>query len=182
MLSHLGETRLAEFVINHCEQCRHDRTPLFDQCGKLDWQLFQGSFAACQNGFFSAENCFVQNTSKKSVLIAVRQGDTFEKLAGAANLVRRGLYVPACPKLLVPRAVQEIFVGVARRLTSHCLTASRDLVQSEDVPDLLRHLQPRTGKLLRWQESRPSQANTSGPKAPSRTEKKPRLADAELIA
>jgi hypothetical protein len=156
MLSHLGETRLAEFVINHCEQCRHDRTPLFDQCGKLDWQLFQGSFAACQNGFFSAENCFVQNTSKKSVLIAVRQGDTFEKLAGAANLVRRGLYVPACPKLLVPRAVQEIFVGVARRLTSHCLTASRDLVQSEDVPDLLRHLQPRTGKLLRWQESRPS--------------------------
>jgi hypothetical protein len=40
---------------------------LFDQCGKVDRQLFQGSFAARQNGFFSAENCVVQNTSKKPV-------------------------------------------------------------------------------------------------------------------
>src|SRR5229473_8414073 len=55
-LSHLGKTRLAELVINKREECRHDRTPLFDQRGKLDWQLFQGSFAARQNGFFSAEN------------------------------------------------------------------------------------------------------------------------------
>ena len=156
VLSHLGETRLAELVINQREQCRHDRTPLFDQCGKVDRQLFQGSFAARQNGFFSAEHCVVQNTSRKSVLIAVRQCDTFEKLAGAANLVRRGLYAPACPNLLVPCAVQEIFVGVARRLTSHGLTASRDFVEGEDVPDLLRNLQPRTGKLLRWQEPRPS--------------------------
>ncbi len=56
VLSHLGKTRLAELVINKREECRHDRTPLFDQRGKLDWQLFQGSFAARQNGFFSAEN------------------------------------------------------------------------------------------------------------------------------
>jgi hypothetical protein len=67
VLSHPGETRPAELVINQREQCRHDRTPLFDHRGKLDWQLFQGSFATRQNGFFSAKNCFVQNTSKKLV-------------------------------------------------------------------------------------------------------------------
>jgi hypothetical protein len=67
VLSHLGKTRLAELMINKREECRHDRTPLFDQSGKLDWQLFQGSFAAVKNGFFSGENCFVQNTSKESV-------------------------------------------------------------------------------------------------------------------
>jgi hypothetical protein len=48
VLPHLGETRLAELVINQREQCRHDRTPLFDQPGKLDWQLFQGGFAPRQ--------------------------------------------------------------------------------------------------------------------------------------
>src|ERR1700682_2276931 len=112
-LSHLGETRLAELMINQREQCRHDRTPLLISAESLIGDCFSAASPLRQNGFFSAENCFVQNTSKKSVLIAVRQGDTFEKLAGAADLVRRGLYVPACPKLLVPRAVQEIFVGIA---------------------------------------------------------------------
>src|SRR6267143_4810629 len=95
-------------------------------------------------------------STRQPPLIALRQCDTFEKLAGAANLVRCRLYAPACPKLLVSCAIQQIFAGVARRLTSHCLPASRDFVWSKKVPDFLRNLQPRTGKLLRWQEPRPS--------------------------
>jgi hypothetical protein len=58
LLSHLGETRLAELVINQRKQCRHDRTPLFDQCGKLDWQLFQGSFSARQKWLLQREKLF----------------------------------------------------------------------------------------------------------------------------
>jgi hypothetical protein len=58
VLSHLGETRLAELVINQCEQCRHDRTPLFDQCGKLDWRLFQGSFAVRQKWLLQRRKLF----------------------------------------------------------------------------------------------------------------------------
>ena len=58
VLSHLGETRLAELVINQREQCRHDRTPLFDQCGKLDWQLLQRSFAARQKWLLRREKLF----------------------------------------------------------------------------------------------------------------------------
>ena len=67
LLSHLGETRLAELVINQRKQCRHDRTPLFDQCGKLDWQLFQGSFAARQKWLLQREKLFRSEHVKKSV-------------------------------------------------------------------------------------------------------------------
>src|SRR5713226_10723419 len=66
VLSHLGKTRFAELMINKREECRHDRTPLFDQCGKLDWQLFQGSFAARQKWLLQRENCFDQNALKES--------------------------------------------------------------------------------------------------------------------
>ena len=57
-LSHFAETRLAELVINQREECRHDRTPLFDQCGKLDWQLLQRSFAARQKWLLRREKLF----------------------------------------------------------------------------------------------------------------------------
>ena len=65
VLSYLGEMRLAELVINQREQCRHDRTPLFDQCGKFDWQLFQGSFAARQKWLLHRGKLFRSEHAKK---------------------------------------------------------------------------------------------------------------------
>jgi hypothetical protein len=40
---------------------------LFDQCGKLDWQLFQGSFAARQKWLLQREKLFRSEHVKKSV-------------------------------------------------------------------------------------------------------------------
>jgi hypothetical protein len=43
LLSHLGETRLAELMINQREQCRHDRTPLLISAESLIGDCFRAA-------------------------------------------------------------------------------------------------------------------------------------------
>src|SRR5450631_4749900 len=80
VLSHLGETRLAELVINQREQCRHDRTPLFDQPGKLDWQLFQGGFAPRQKWLLQPGKPF-RSEHVKEISSRIRGGPAASRLA-----------------------------------------------------------------------------------------------------
>src|SRR6476620_8925772 len=85
-------------------------------------------------------------------LIAVGRRDPFEEFAGPVHFVGSGLYTPACPVSLVLSAVQEIFAGIARRLTSRGLAAGGDFAKSKEVPDFLWDFNPRTGILLRWRQ------------------------------
>jgi hypothetical protein len=46
LLAHLGEARPAISTIEHCEECQHDRTPLFDHRGHFSDYSFPAVFAA----------------------------------------------------------------------------------------------------------------------------------------
>src|SRR4029077_346390 len=87
-------------------------------------------------------------------LISVGCRNPFEEFAGPLHFVGSGLYMPACPVSLVLSAVQEIFAGIAGRLTSHSLAAGGDFTKSKEVPDFLWDFNPRTGILLRWRQHR----------------------------
>ena len=91
-----------------------------------------------------------RNIGADDTLIPVGCRDLFEEFAGPLHFVGSGLYTPACPVSLVLSAVQEIFVGIAGRLTSHSLAAGGDFTKSKEVPDFLWDFNPRTGILLRW--------------------------------
>jgi hypothetical protein len=85
-------------------------------------------------------------------LISVGCRNPFEEFAGPLHFVGSGLYTPACPVSLVLSAVQEIFAGIAGRLTSHSFAAGGDFTKSKEVPDFLWDFNPRTGILLRWRQ------------------------------
>lgn len=100
VLSHLGETRLAELVINQREQCRHDRTPLFDRCGKLDWQLFQDSFAARRKRLLQRRKLFrsehVKEISSRVCGNLLRVGGTLAPRQNRRDLLKAGIDITRC--------------------------------------------------------------------------------------
>lgn len=78
-------------------------------------------------------------------LVAGGYRDAFEEFARPVQFTGRELHTPACPVSLVLSAVQEVFIGIARRLTFHGFAASGDFMKGQEVSDFLCNVEPGTG-------------------------------------
>jgi hypothetical protein len=63
LFPHFGEPGTAVFAVEDVEYGRHDRTPLFDQCGILTEDLFGPSSHGAENDFADERNGFIWNPS-----------------------------------------------------------------------------------------------------------------------